>query len=384
VKKRLVLCAILAIMISFCFLLGSCTKQKNASGKVIKIGVVAPFEGKNAHIGEIIFNSVNLFYNSAKPIPNLHVKLVPIDSKSSPTAVVAAVQTAVADPDIVAIIGFYHSSTALASKQIIREAKVPTLIYSASNPSVTDDTSYYFRLVPTDDNQAIVLADYAKKIGAKSVAILYFADEYGKGLHDGIKATADKIGIKVVSSYSYDESTNDFRPVLSVIKSKKPDAIIICGFVEKSIDILNHAAEKGMKGPFLTGDGTFNEEQLIKGAGANAEGVYVAAPYVFNESNPANKKFLEDYWAAYDKDQSKKKPASWAAFAYDAADILYKAIQQGKTNRQDIQGYLKAINSQANSQNGITGSIYFNSKGDAVGKKFRLARVKEGKFVAVE
>jgi branched-chain amino acid transport system substrate-binding protein len=382
-NRRGILILFAAVLLS-CFVLGSCTKKETSSGKVVKIGVVAPFEGTNAHIGEIIFNSVKLFYKDAKPIPGMNIKLVPIDSKSSTTAVVAAVQTAVADPELAAIIGFYHSSTALASKTIIKEAKVPTLIYSASNPTVTDDTSYYFRLVPTDDNQAIVLADYAKKIGAKSVAILYFADEYGKGLRDGIKAATDKLGIKVVSSDSYDATTSEFRPMLSVIKSKKPDAIIICGFVEKSIAILNQAAEKGMKGPFLAGDGTFNEEQLIKGAGANAEGVYVAAPYVFNESNPANKKFLEDYWAAYDKDQSKKKPASWSAFAYDAADILYKALQQGKTTRQDIQGYLKAINSEANAQKGITGTIYFNAKGDAVGKDFRLARVKDGKFVAVE
>ena len=83
-------------------------------------------------------------------------ELVQIDTKSNPADAVAALQTTVADQSFVALIGFYHSSTALASKPIIHEARIPTLIYSASNPAVTDVAPYYYRLVPTDDSQAVV------------------------------------------------------------------------------------------------------------------------------------------------------------------------------------------------------------------------------------
>lgn len=346
-----------------------------------KIGVVAPYDGPNAHIGEMIMNSVKLYFTE-NPVDGVELELVLVDTRSSPTDAVAAMQATVADSSVVALIGFYHSSTALSCKPIIREAGLPTLIYSASNPTVTDDAPSYFRLVPTDDNQAIVLADYAQHLGAKKLGILYYADEYGKGLADGIRARARSLGIEVVGFQSYDNTTTDFRPGLTVLKNKNPDVVAICGFVELSVSILNQAAETGLNATFIAGDGTFNEEQLIAGAGRNAEGLYVAAPYVFDEDNPRNAAFLDAYWKAYGSGTERRKPASWSAFAYDAAGILAQALSEGHTSRSTIQSYLGTINDADSAYSGITGAIYFNAKGDAVDRHFRLAVVRDQQFAS--
>lgn len=362
---------------------GDAGKGSAAPAGQVKVGVVGPFDGPNAHIGPMIMNAVKLYFDQ-NPNPDLKVELVPVDTKSDPATAVAAVQTVVADPGMVALIAFYHSSTALSSKPIVQESKIPALIYSASNPQVTVDAPYYFRLVPTDDNQAVVLADYAQQLGAKKLGILYYADEYGKGLADGIKARAAQKGLPVVDQESYDATTTDFRPMLAVMASKSPDVIAICGFVEKSIAILNQAAEKGVQAKFLAGDGTFNEDQLVQGAGKNAEGVYVAAPYVFDESNPKNKAFLDAYWKAYDKTGEHHKPAAWTAFAYDAAGILSQAFGAGHRDRASIYGYLGGMRTPDKGYEGITGLTYFNAQGNAVGRQFRLAQVKGGRFVAVK
>lgn len=346
-----------------------------------KVGVIAPFDGPNAHIGKMIMNSVKLALTD-KVCDSLGIKLVPIDTKSDPSYAVTSLRTALADTNFITFIGFYNSSTALACKDIVSQSRIPTLIYSASNPRVTEGTDYYFRLVPTDDNQATVLADYARQLGAKTIAILYYADEYGKGLADGIKALAKKDGLKVVDENSYDATINDFRPILTIIKEKNPDAIIICGFVEKSIEIINQAAEKGIKSTILASDGTFNEEQLISNTGSNSEGVYVAAPYVFNESNPKNTAFLKLYWSHYGNNG--KKPASWSAFAYDAANIFLSGYNSGHKTKTELYRFYKSLNSEKNSYNGVTGKIYFDQQGDAMNRKFRLAVVKNGMFKSVE
>ncbi|HKO59120.1 MAG TPA: branched-chain amino acid ABC transporter substrate-binding protein [Thermoanaerobaculia bacterium] len=372
-----------AIIVGFLAVFLACQRAPEAQMPEIRIGVEGPFEGSNAHIGRMIMNAVKLRFDQS-PAKSYKVTLVPIDDKSNPSDAVSALQGVVGEPKLVAMIAFYNSSTALAGKPIVQEAKLPVLIYSASNPAVTDSAPYYFRLVPTDDNQAVELSAYARKLGARSAAILYFADEYGKGLADGIRARASGDGYKVTSVRSYDATTVDFRPLLTLIKREAPDVIFICGFVEKSIAILNQAAERGLKAKFLAGDGTFNEEQLIQGAGANAEGIYVAAPYVFNEANQKNKSFLDAYWSVYDKEGLKQKPASWTAFAYDAAGILQEALGSGCRDRACIQRHLHGMNSPQNAYDGIAGLTYFNPKGDAVGRKFSLAVVKEQKFAAAE
>jgi branched-chain amino acid transport system substrate-binding protein len=370
----------LVVLLPLC----SCKPQEHrAKDIVIKLGVVGPFEGSNAHIGEMIMNSVKLYFRE-NPIPGVRVDLVPVDCKSNPPDAVAALQAVAPDQDIVGLIAFYHSSTALAGKPIIQEAHIPTLIYSASNPTVTDNAPYYFRLVPTDDNQAVVLADYARELGAKKVGILYHADEYGKGLSDGFQNLAKANGLEIVSAQSYDATTVDFRPMLTVLKSKRPDVIVICGFVEKSIAILNQAAERQIVAKFLAGDGTFNEEQLVRGAGQNAEGVYVAAPYVFDDSNPKNRAFLEAYWKECSHGGKQQKPASWAAFAYDASGILADALRAGHYTRESIYKYCRSIDTKDRAYNGITGLTYFGPQGNAVGRKFRLAVVRNGKFEVVK
>ena len=326
----------------------------------------------------MIMNSVKLYFDRNR-MEGLDVKLIPIDDKSNPADGVAALQAIVSDSQIVALIAFYQSSIALAGKPIVSEARLPAVIYSASNPAVTDNAPYYFRLVPTDDNQAVVLSDFAKELGAKNAAILYYADEYGKGLADGIQQRAKNNGLNIVAVQNYDAITTDFRPMLTLIKAKNPDVVYICGFVDKSIAILNQAAEKGLKPKFIAGDGTFNEEQLIQGAGSNAEGVYVAAPYVFDETNQKNRDFLEAYWQAYGNG-IRQKPASWSAFAYDAAAIVDKAFRSGKRDRAGIEEFLKSMNTQQTGYEGITGLTFFDAKGDAVGRKFRLAVVKDKQF----
>jgi branched-chain amino acid transport system substrate-binding protein len=350
----------------------------------ISIGVVGPFEGPNAHIGRLIMNSVKLYFDEHS-IEGLRVKLIPIDTKSNPAETVSALQASVPDPNLVALIAFYHSSTAFAGRPIIQEARLPTLIYSASNPDVTRDAPYYFRLVPTDDNQAIVLAKFAHELKARRVGILYYADEYGRGLADGFQARAKEgLGLDVVYTQSYDATTTDFRPMLTILRGRDPDVVVICGFVDKTVAILNQAAERNFRPKLLAGDGTFNEDELIRGAGDNAEGIYVAAPFVFDESNAKNRTFLESYWKAYGGPGPKRNPASWSAFAYDSAGILARGLSEGGRTRESLYKYLRAMNEPSRGYDGITGLTYFDQRGDAVGRHFRLAVVRKQQFVAVK
>jgi branched-chain amino acid transport system substrate-binding protein len=158
--------------------------------------------------------------------------------------------------------------------------------------------------------------------------------------------------------------------------------VLICGFVDKTTIILNQAADQGFRAKFLAGDGTFNEQELVRGAGANAEGVYVAAPYVFDESNAKARSFLDAYWASFPGDGSQLKPASWTAFAYDAAGILARGLKEGHRTRADLHRYLRAINTPQTGYDGVAGLTYFNARGDAVRRQFQLAVVKGGRFVS--
>ena len=57
------------------------------------------------------------------------------------------------------------------------------------------------------------MANYAKKLGKKTAAVIYdTSDDYSKGLRDSFKATAEKLGIAVAADEGFAKGAVDFRP----------------------------------------------------------------------------------------------------------------------------------------------------------------------------
>src|SRR5215467_7428878 len=104
--KHLRLLKTVAVFACLALLLG-CPGKNNPTGTgSLKVGVVAPFEGPNAHIGRMIMNSVKLYFDQ-NHTEGLNVSLIPIDTKSNPADTVAALQATVPDPQLIGLIAFY-------------------------------------------------------------------------------------------------------------------------------------------------------------------------------------------------------------------------------------------------------------------------------------
>jgi branched-chain amino acid transport system substrate-binding protein len=369
------------ILIAFLVISYGCTKKDDT----IKVGVIAPFTGPNAHIGTLIKNATNLYFddlNKSGGINGKQIKLVFGDDASSPEQAVKAVQQLVEDKNVIALIAHYNSSCALATKQLVAEAQIPLITYSASNVEVTLNNKWVFRDVPTDASQAIALANFAQKLGARSAVILFFNDDYGKGLADGIKKRAMEIKLPIIAEQSYDQGTTNFRPQISVLKSKKPDVTFICGFVQESQAIILQARESEFKTTFLCGDGTFNVK-LIENAGSSAEGVYVASPLVYNENDPTVKTFLDKYRNKFNSPGDLTLPDAWGSFAYDCCGVVTVAVKAVGPDRSKIRDYWESMNTKEKAYSGVTGLTWFDKNGDSAERLFMLALVKDKQFVKV-
>ena len=71
----------------------------------------------------------------------------------------------------------------MAAGNIVKEAKVPAIGTSCTNPQVTKGNDYYFRACFIDPFQGTVMANYAFSKGAKKVAIVQeVSNDYSVGL----------------------------------------------------------------------------------------------------------------------------------------------------------------------------------------------------------
>jgi branched-chain amino acid transport system substrate-binding protein len=109
----------------------------------------------------------------------------------------------------------------------------------------------------------------------------------------------------------------------------------------------------------------------LKNAGEALDGCYFSDHYSQQDDRPEVKEFLQKFEAEY-----QKSPDSMAALGYDAAKLLFDAMDRSPTlNGADLA---KAIADTKNFK-GVTGSITLNEHRDAV-KLAVIQKIQGGKF----
>jgi ABC-type branched-subunit amino acid transport system substrate-binding protein len=136
-KTRLHLSCSLSLILSITltFLLTACTASTQP---VVKIGLVAPFEGRYRPIGYEAIYAARLAIreiNARGGIAGHRIELVALDDRGEPEKALIAARQLTLDPQVVAVIGHYRPDSSAAAMKIYCEAGLPVItIESATSP----------------------------------------------------------------------------------------------------------------------------------------------------------------------------------------------------------------------------------------------------------
>ena len=151
------------------------------------------------------------------------------------------------------------------------------------------------------------------------------------------------------------------------------DGIIFGGYHPEASKLVQQLAKKKVKIPFIGPDGV-KDEQFIKVAGKNAEGVYATGPTDVSKL-PMNIQAHENHKKKYGSE-----PGAFYDNAYSATIALLEAIKAaGGTDSQKIMDAL-----HNNLVDTPLGKIKFAATGDAEGIGFSIYQVKNGDFVELK
>ena len=377
-KSKKILSFLVAIsMVAMC--LFGC-KNTAASGDTIKIGVFEPMTGENGGGGfqEVLgIRYANKLYNTIT-VGGKEYKIVldEVDNKSDKTEAVNAANKLVRDK-VVGILGSYGSGVSIAAGEFFRDAKIPAIGCSCTNPQVTNGNDFYFRTCFLDPFQGTVMANFAKKNNYNKVAVItQLGDDYSEGLGNFFIKACEGLGIEVVDKENFQTNEQDFRSILTNIKNKDPQFIFAPSSITSAPLILEQAKELGINCQIGAGD-TWENGTIIDNAHGAAEGMVVSTFYD-EKSDPTEegKKFVSGFKTfLVDNDQPSVIPAV-SALGYDAYLALYKAIETAQSFDGDaIRNALTTLN-----YTGVTGDIKFDSNGDAAKNSAYIKEVKNGEF----
>jgi branched-chain amino acid transport system substrate-binding protein len=216
--------------------------------------------------------------------------------------------------DLIGVIGTFNSGCAKIEVPIANEASLAyispantgvglTHVGPGSEPGEPEKyypsgTRNYARVVTPDDVQGAIDANYMKdKLGVTKVFILDDKDAYGKGVADAFEDAAKNVGLAVAGHEGWDANAQNYKALMTTIKSTGADGIFIGGIscynggqlVKDKVSVVgdNDAVK------LVVSDG-FVVASLFDEAGAdNVEGAYGSAPTLNPEDLPgAGKEFI--------------------------------------------------------------------------------------------
>ena len=122
---------VLAALATLAALVAACSVHPASTAPTVRIGLVAPFEGRGREIGYDVIYAARLAVrerNSAGGVAGYRIDLVALDDGGDPALAVRAAQSLAIDPLVMGAIGHWGAATTRAAGQVYVELELPLLV----------------------------------------------------------------------------------------------------------------------------------------------------------------------------------------------------------------------------------------------------------------
>jgi branched-chain amino acid transport system substrate-binding protein len=365
------------LFLFICFLLYA---QSLWAAEPLNIGLIAPITGDFANVGRETKDVLDLLaadVNEHGGVLDRKVKLLFEDDGGTVSIAQAAAKKLV-QQKIIAVVGSYASTITESLQNIFNEAKIIQISYgSTAIPLTAKGLKYFFRTCPRDNEQAKAAGKVIQKMKMKKVAILHDNSLYGKGLAETVQNWLHYRSIKVVFYEALIPGQQDYVPLLEKAKATEPELVFFAGYYPEAAKLLLGRQQLNWKVPFMGGDAV-NHQLLVNVTGKKAaEGFYFLSP-----PNPADLGLpkTNEFLARFEKKYGYRPSSIHALLAGDAFSAIVQSMRKVDTDDPDIiSAYLRE-----NYYNpaGLTGTIYFDFKGDVMNDLHAIYRVDgRGRFI---
>jgi len=369
----------------------------------IRIAFIGPMSGKGAAAGELMSNAIKLYFEEInrerekKNRRKFKLDIFNDENGCSEKAKEEALKI-VNENKAVAVIGHWYSSCSITGGKIYKTYGFPAITPGSVKKEVTEGNEWYFRNIYNASASGQFLAYYIKKVlGLNHVTIIHDNSGYGSYLATEFKKSARQLDMNIKHQWDFRSTDKNkdlfFEEIVHQLKAnaQEPGAILLAVQASEGIPLVKLIKDADIKHHIISGSG-FSEQTFVDGfdkfpkeignPGFYTNDIYVATPLIFDTANEMAQEFKETYFAKYGQE-----PDWSAAYAYDTAMLLVKAIEQLddaaekddkdelheitgnqesiKVERERIRKALNKFNEPGVAVEGTTGFNYFDENRDA-------------------
>ena len=339
------------------------------AAETVKIGVYEPASGDNGAGGKQETLGIQ-YANQVQPTVEIdgteyEVELDIVDNQSSNDKGPSAASQLVSD-GVSIVLGSYGSGVSIAASDIFKDAGVPALGVTCTNPQITLGNTHYFRICFLDPFQGTVLANFANdNFEAKKAYVLTkLGDDYSAGLGHYFTQAFEELGGEVVAE-TFPEGNSDFTSYITSAKNAGAEIFFAPVSTEAAALIIEQAAAQGLGMPIMAGD-TWDSNVILNAAKGKDVEIYVTTFYQEGgnpEFDEGIKEYINSDSTAKANNGGDDTVSGLSAMGYDAYFVALEALKAaGSTDPADVMEALWGVE-----YTGVTGEIAFDQEnGDAL------------------
>jgi branched-chain amino acid transport system substrate-binding protein len=358
-----------------------CAAPSGAFAQNVPIIGLVELSGSGASAGTNFDNGVKLAVkeiNAAGGIAGRRIDYQSWDTQTQPGIAKALAAKAV-DQGAPLVIGPVFSGSILVSMNETRRAEIPNIIGGEAAAITQQGNPFVFRSSFTQAAAMPKVVRYIKdSVKAKSVAIIYVNNDFGKGGRDVISKALEAAGIKVVADISTEAGQVDFSGAVLKVKQSQADALFIYSNEEESARALRELKKQGYDKPVI-GESTLANDKVIELAGDAANGVIAHVGLTPDAPNPTVQAFARKYLAEY-----KTKADHNAMKGYTgmhAAKAMFDKV--GKIDSKAFARVMHGASISARDYPGVLFDVRYDEKGDLDRESF-FVKVVDGRAQVIE
>lgn len=307
-----------------------------AKGEIV-VGQIAPMTGVMASTGQQIVLGAKLWFehvNSQGGINGEKIKHVVLNDTFNIPETIEQTKKLIATEKPAALIGYLGAVTLaqLAKDGVLDKNSVPLVApYSGSTALRGPESSAYYHIRASYEDEVAYMADHLATLGIKKVAVLYQDDAFGTtGLAD-FEKSAKQHGIQIVGKGKYLLLKPELGEAIQQISASKPQAVVMIA-TTKGAALFAKGYRAAGGGGILLNVSVIEPTELVKLAGLDAVrgmGITQVTPYPFTGVSPLVKEFHRDF-AKY---APKGTAITYAVFEeYIGAKVLTEALKRAGKN----------------------------------------------------
>ena len=306
-----------------------------AQARPIKVGLLLPYSGTYAQLGEAITRAMELYVKQqGGALAGRSITFVKLDDESEPPKAPELTTKLVQGEKVDVLMGTVHSGVAMAMSKIAREDGVPTIIPNAGANDLTRALCAKNIFRTSFGNSQVGLATGIAMLDAGIKKAVSFTWKYAAGEESvgGFRETFTKGGGQVIKDLTVPFPSVEFQAALAEIASLKPDAVYSFFAGGGALKYMKDYAAANLKATIpLWGPG-FLTDGVEKAAGAAGDGVKTVLHYADDLDIPENKAFRAAFEQAY-----KIPPDVYAVGGWDAMQLLDAGLKAvgGDVSKRD-------------------------------------------------